>query len=122
MLVLRGMARAWLDPVAAGTDPGSLWIDPTIRRQIAALTSAQTHVANLWHDIVDIGPVERLLFPLMDGTKGREDLVAAVKSALADGRLPTSADASADADAHASALVDAMLEKLRAWAVLRREA
>lgn len=122
MMVLRGMARAWLVPVAAGADPKLLEIDPTVRRQAAALTPEQTHVANLWHDTVDIDPVDRLLFPMLDGTTSREALVATVKSALADGRLAIKAEPSADHDARAAALVDAMLAKLRASAVLKRPA
>lgn len=122
MMVLRGMARAWLDPVDAGTDPASLEIDPSVRRQAAALTPAQTHVANLWHSTVDIDAVDRLLFPMMDGTKDREALIAAVKSALADGRLQVKSDESVDSDARAAALVDAMLAKLRDAAVLKRQA
>jgi SAM-dependent methyltransferase len=122
MMVLRGMARAWLTPVEAGTDSASLRIDPSVRRQIPALPPEQTHVANLWHETVDIGGVERLLFPVMDGSKSREDLIAAVKSALASGELKVKAEASVDADARAGALVDAMLAKLRDAAVLERAA
>jgi SAM-dependent methyltransferase len=120
MMVLRGMARAWLDPVAAGTDPESLEIDPTVRRQAAALTPAQTHVANLWHDTVDIDAVDRLLFPIMDGTKTREELIAIVKSALVDGSLRIKAEQPADPDVRAAALVDAMRAKLRDSALLKR--
>jgi len=124
MLVLRGMARAWLDPVEAGVDPGSLAIDPGVRRQVAALSATQTHVANLWHDSVDVDAVDRLLFPMMDGNTSREALIDAVRSGLGDGSLQpqVQAEVPVDPDAQATQMVDAMLSKLRDLAVLERRA
>ena len=122
MLVLRGMARARLEPVEAWTGDGGFVIDPSVRQQLAALAPDQSHIANLWHETVDIGPVERLLVPLMDGTLDRNELVAAAKAALASGELETPEGAGLGADARAVSLVDAMLGRLRDQALLRRPA
>ena len=99
----------------------ALEIDPSVRRQVAALIPAQAHVANLWHETIDIDAVERLLLPLMDGTRSREELASAIRVALGDGSLPIQAGAAFDPDVRARELLDAMLGKLRDAAVLKRK-
>jgi hypothetical protein len=115
ILVLRGMARMRLDAVGS---EGGLVVDPVVRQQVAALSAGQNHIANVWHDSVDVGDLERLLFPLMDGSRDRNALVAAVADALREGRLPSPAAETGGADAQAKTLVDAALGRMRESAVL----
>jgi len=124
ILVLRGMARIRLAPVAAGASDDELIVDPVVRRQVAATIPSQTHVANVWHDTVDIGEVERLVLPMMDGTVDRTRLVAVVAAALRDGRLspPRDESTSSAPDAQAESIVGAILQRMRESAVLLRPA
>ena len=117
ILVLRGMARMRLDALERER---ALVVDPLVRRQLAALSPGQDHVANIWHDSVDIGELERLLLPLMDGTRNREDLVAVVADALRQGQLPSTASGVAGDESRAGAVVDAALTRMRDSAVLLR--
>jgi SAM-dependent methyltransferase len=115
ILVLRGLARIRLAPVAAAGDGHDrLIVDPVVRRQVAALAPGQNHVANAWHDTVDIGAPERLLFPAMDGGKNKNALVALVEESMHDARLPASGE-------NAEFVVDAVLARARGSAVLSRE-
>ena len=123
MLVLRGMARIRLTPVNACTDIDDLAVDPVVRRQVAATVPAQTHVANAWHDSVDIGEAERLLLPMMDGSVDRSMLVDTIATALRDGRLqrPDAAGNVSDPAAQAETMVATILQRMREAAVFVRQ-
>jgi len=123
MLVLRGMARIRLTPVNACTDIDDLAVDPVVRRQVAATVPAQTHVANAWHDSVDIGEAERLLLPMMDGSVDRSMLVDTIAGALRDGRLQRPDDAGnvSDPAAQAETMVATILQRMREAAVFVRQ-
>lgn len=116
IMVLQGMARMRLHAVEAAAPGTSLAIDPLVRRQVAALSPDQNHVANAWHDTVDIGELERLLFPMMDGSAGRDVLVATVDGALRDGTLAQDAQSGTGS----AGVLDAALDKWGQAAVLQR--
>jgi SAM-dependent methyltransferase len=125
ILVLRGMARIRLDPVemaGAGEGGGGLVVDPLVRRQAIAMHPTQERAANAWHDPADIGDMERLLMPAMDGSRDRGGLVAIIADALREGRLSPSGPEMADSAARAEAMLDAMLQRMRESAVLLRQA
>lgn len=119
-LVLRGMAQIRLGPVELAASSDLPVVDPVVRRQITALGPDAKHVVNAWHDSVEVTDVERLLFPLMDGTLDRSGLTAAVVKAIAEGRLQISPPVSGDVDAQATASVEDMLRRLPEAAVLLR--
>jgi SAM-dependent methyltransferase len=121
-LVLRGMAQVRLESVEVVPSSERPVVDPAVRRQIVALGSDRKHVVNAWHDSVEVTDIERLLFPLMDGTLDRSGLVAEVAAALRDGRLQSPTPASTDMDAHADASVTEMLRRSLESAVLFRQA
>lgn len=120
-LVLRGMAQVRLESVEVVPSSERPVVDSAVRRQLAALGPDRKHVVNAWHDSVEITDVERLLFPLMDGTLDRSGLVAEVAAALRDGRLQPSSPAPADMGADADARVTEMLRRLLESAVLLRQ-
>jgi SAM-dependent methyltransferase len=121
-LVLRGMAQIRLESVDVVASSDRPMVDPAVRRQIAVLEPDRKHVVNAWHDSVEVTDVERLLFPLMDGTLDRSGLIAEVATALRDGRLQPYSPAPTDIDAHAAACVTEMLLRLLESAVLLRQA
>ena len=123
MLVLRGMARIRLVSIEAGADGDELTVDPVVQRQLRAMDASQAHVANAWHDSVDIDEAERLLLPTIDGLVDRNELVATVAAALREGRLsiPDAGEqADADPDKRAEAFVNGFLQRMREAAVLLR--
>jgi len=50
--------------------------------------SGKTQVVNMYHRQVTVGPVARLLVPLLDGTHDRADLIEHAKTLARDGDLP----------------------------------
>lgn len=121
ILVIRGMVRIRLAAVAAGTDADGLGIDPLVRQQVAALAPGQNHVANVWHDSVDIGDVERLLYPAMDGSRERNDLLALVSHALHERNIPEAeAGTSGSMEGRADRVLEAALARLGESGVLSR--
>jgi SAM-dependent methyltransferase len=123
MLVLRGMARIRLAPVEVAAEVDGVIIDPIVRRQVNAIDASQSHVANVWHDSVDIGEAERLLLPTIDGAIDRNKLAATVATALREGRIsiPDAGEQTgADPDEQAEVFVTRFLQRMREAAVLRR--
>ncbi|WP_299345981.1 methyltransferase regulatory domain-containing protein [uncultured Pseudoxanthomonas sp.] len=122
-LTLRGMAQVRLAAVEATGVGDRPVVDPAVRRQVAALVPPRRHVANLWHDSIEIGDIDRLLIPLMDGSLDRNGLVAAAAAALREGRLPALPQAAADdTESQAEARVAEMLQRLAGAAILVRPA
>ncbi|TDK24458.1 methyltransferase domain-containing protein [Luteimonas aestuarii] len=120
-LVLRGMAQVRLAAVAVVPASGDRpVVDPVVRKQLASLAPHRKHVANAWHDSVEVMDIDRLLFPLMDGTVDRAELIAATVDALRDGRLSPPVDGNNDLGTHASAAVADMLQRMEQSAVLSR--
>ena len=119
-LALRGMAQVRLAPVEAMGPSDQPVVDPSVRRQVAALLPGRKHVANVWHDSIEVTDIDRLLVPLMDGSLDRGGLVAAAAAAMREGRLAALAPAAADIDAQAATGVEEMLHRLAGSALLVR--
>lgn len=113
-LILRGIARIRLAPVLASADVSVSHpcVDPLVRRMTAALEGADSYVANAWHESIELSPVERALYPSMDGSLDREGLIRL----LVDQQNLTSASGSGKGEA--STDVDRMLARLSDQAVL----
>ncbi|MGH8026212.1 MAG: methyltransferase regulatory domain-containing protein [Pseudoxanthomonas sp.] len=113
-LILRGTARIRLAPVLASADTSTPHprVDPLVRRMTAALEGEGSYVANAWHESIELSPVERALYPSMDGSLDREGLIRL----LVDKR--SAVNASGDVAREASSDVERMLARLPEQAVL----
>jgi SAM-dependent methyltransferase len=78
-LIRSGQVLYRLDPVAPAPSPKPWLLDETARR-MAELTRDEDDAAtfNVWHETLLLSPVDRHLLPLLDGTRDRDDLVAAL--------------------------------------------
>ena len=100
MLVFRGVARLRVRPLALGGTEARPLLDPGVLRMVQELEPAQRHVTNPWHDTVDIGALERMVFPRLDGTLDRDGLIGLVAGHLAgNGTLESASRMGADAPA-----------------------
>jgi SAM-dependent methyltransferase len=120
-LVLRGLAKVRLKPVEVVASSDRPVVDPAVLRQIAVPGPDRKHLVNAWHDSVEVTDIERLLFPLMDGTRDRDGLVAEVINAMRDNRLRPSSPVSTDIDSEAAASVTEMLRRLLDSGLLLRQ-
>lgn len=78
LLILQGTAQFRLDPVV-----GPPRLDETARRMAAATaTGEQPATFNLWHETLVLSDVDRVLIPLLDGSRDREALIAALAPVL----------------------------------------
>lgn len=119
-LVLRGMAHVRLEEVALAPTAVDAVVDPVVRRQVECLAPDRRHVANAWHDSVEIAPLERLLIPFLDGSIARSALVDGVEAAMRDGRLEPAPHAGVGTSPSADALVDGALRSLAESGLLSR--
>lgn len=123
MLAFRGLVRLRTRPVRLGGKQVRPVLDPNVLRMMQALDAGQKHVANVWHDTVDIGPLEALVFPRLDGSLSRDGLVALVAGHIAE-RGPVQLasreanDPGAQPSTDAAAVVDRMLGWLQDAGVL----
>ena len=80
-----GLIQVTSAPVRAGGEAG----DMPAACPLAALDAAAglTSVTNLRHERMDLGVVAAHLLPLMDGTRGRDDLLQSLKAAAASGAI-----------------------------------
>lgn len=78
ILILQGSASMRLDPVS-----GPLALDDPARR-MAADTSESEHAVTftLWHETLVLSDIDRVLFPLLDGTRTRDELSTALADVL----------------------------------------
>ncbi|CAN5300222.1 lysine methyltransferase [soil metagenome] len=79
-LIMQGQARYRLAPVAPEAVAAvPLRIDETARR-MAEFTSGRGDATtfNRWHETLELSPLDRMLLPLLDGTRDRDALVAAL--------------------------------------------
>lgn len=123
-LILRGIARIRLAPILAGPEiqVSRPDVDPMVRRMTAALAGEDFYVANAWHESIELSPVERELYPFMDGSLDREGLirllierVGVAGVSLLDG--DEAADSPEALARKAGLNVDRMLARLRQMAV-----
>jgi SAM-dependent methyltransferase/methyltransferase-like protein len=79
VLILQGQARFRLDPVLPEPAQAPLRLDETARRA-AELTRGEADAStfNLWHETLILSPVDRQLLPLLDGSRDRDALLAAL--------------------------------------------
>jgi SAM-dependent methyltransferase len=79
VLILQGQARFRLHPVLPEPARTPVRLDETARR-MAELTCTERDAStfNLWHETLMLSPVDRHLLPLLDGTRDRDALVAAL--------------------------------------------
>jgi methyltransferase-like protein len=119
-LVFRGQALYRIDPVAPQPKSSPAMprlFEPT--RRMAELTrgAAEATTFNRWHETVFLGPVDRYLVPLLDGSRDRDALVDALLAVARDGLIWFQRDGKqvADEAAMREALaehVDALPERL----------
>jgi methyltransferase-like protein/2-polyprenyl-3-methyl-5-hydroxy-6-metoxy-1,4-benzoquinol methylase len=119
-LIFRGQALYRLDRVAPQPKCSPAMprlFEPT--RRMAELTreAAEATTVNRWHETVFLGPVDRYLVPLLDGSRDRDALVDALLAVARDGLIWFQRDGKqvADEAAMREALaehVDALPERL----------
>ena len=123
-LILRGIARIRLAPILAGSGTGVSHprVDPLVRQMTATLTGPDLYVANAWHESIDLSPVERELYPAMEGSLDRERFIrllieraGTAGTWLLDGDEATD---NAEVARKAGSNVDRMLARLPERAVL----
>jgi SAM-dependent methyltransferase len=87
LLIRGGQVLYRLDPVLPAPPPTPWLLDETARR-MAELTRDEDDAStfNPWHETLLLSPVDRHLLPLLDGTRDRDDLVAALME-VADRKL-----------------------------------
>jgi methyltransferase-like protein/SAM-dependent methyltransferase len=75
-LIGHGHARCRLQPVTPTADVTSIRLDEPARL-MAALTRdhAEAFVINHWHETMPLEPLDRYLLPLLDGSRGPDELV-----------------------------------------------
>lgn len=113
MLAFRGLARLRVRPVALGGVAELPLLDPRVQRMVAALDPTQKHVTNAWHDTVDVGELERLVFPRLDGALDRAGLLDLVRAHLAaNGSVASASSAGGAPPVDAEGVVDRLLEWL----------
>jgi methyltransferase-like protein len=89
VLILQGQARYRLHPVAAEPVAAPLRLDETARRMVEMTRNdSQASTFNIWHETHMLSPLDRHLLPLLDGTRDRDALVAALLAIHRDHPLP----------------------------------
>jgi SAM-dependent methyltransferase len=106
MLVRRGIGAFRLQPMAGSRKAGPRPLVPAITRRHAALLAASGnggHVFNDWHEPIMLDAVSMEILPLLDGTHGIDDMLAALRRAAGTGgphgpAAPAPAAAASDAE------------------------
>jgi len=96
-LILQGQARYRLAPVSPESTSAPLQVDESSRR-MAELTRDQEDAAtfNAWHETEMLSATDRHVLPLLDGTRDRDALLAAVQALVDDGAIPLERDGVAE--------------------------
>lgn len=115
MLTMRGLARIRMAPVELSPMGERPVVDPLVARMVSALEPGQFHVANAWHDAVDIKAIGALLFPRLDGSSNRDALVEFVARCLADGSFEPPAIKGQDAGQDVGELATGLVDGFLAW-------
>jgi methyltransferase-like protein/2-polyprenyl-3-methyl-5-hydroxy-6-metoxy-1,4-benzoquinol methylase len=113
VLILQGQARCRLEPVLPDVAPTPLRLDETARR-MAELTSRKVDAStfNLWHETHLLSPVDRHLLPLLDGTRDRDALIAALLAITREEQIDFGRDGLAE-------YIDALPQHLAEMKLLR---
>ena len=69
-------------------------------RLLAQLTAHQPEafVINPWHETMPLEPLDRYLLPLLDGSRGRDDLVEALVKVFGENRIRIELDDEQESD------------------------
>ncbi|WP_232004864.1 methyltransferase regulatory domain-containing protein [Mycobacterium sp. ACS1612] len=113
VLILQGQGRCRLHPVSPEPVTGNLRLDETARR-MAELTrnDSEASTFNLWHETQVLSPLDRLALPLLDGSRDRDALLAALQAGTAERAMSTDGQALA-------AYVDGLPQRLAEMKLLR---
>ena len=80
VLILQGQARCRLHPVPPEPVTGPLRLDDAVRRMVALTgEEGQASTFNVWHETHMLSPLDHVVLPLLDGTRDRDALLAAVR-------------------------------------------
>jgi SAM-dependent methyltransferase len=112
VLITQGVANFRLDPVAPGIASGTLRLDEPARR-MAELSHGRDGVArtfNVWHETVELSRADGDLLPLLNGSRDRDELLAALLAAEQD---------DGDDPAALAELVDTLPQRLAEMKLLR---
>jgi SAM-dependent methyltransferase/methyltransferase-like protein len=93
-LIMQGQVRYRLEPVAPKpVAPEPLQLIEAARR-MAELTCRQPEATtfNLWHETLELTPLDRRLLPLLDGTRDRAALVEALAASVHADPIPLDRD------------------------------
>lgn len=87
-LILHGQGRFRLDPVVQDQVAAPRAINETARR-MAELSEgeASAFTFNPWHEALLLSPIDRHLFPLLDGARSRDELVDAMLDIARDHKI-----------------------------------
>jgi SAM-dependent methyltransferase len=98
-LISHGHARCRLEPVAPTSDAGSIRLNEPARL-VAELTADddEAFVINPWHETMPLEPLDRYLLPLLDGSRDRDDLVAALVKVFGENRIRIELDDEQESD------------------------
>jgi methyltransferase-like protein len=93
VLILQGQARYRLHPVSPEPPSTLLRLDETARRMVE-LTGGHGEAStfNLWHETQILSPLDRHLFPLLDGSRDRDALVEALLAVDRENPIPIERD------------------------------
>lgn len=93
VLILQGQARYRLHPVSPEPPSTLLRLDETARRMVE-LTGGDGEAStfNLWHETQILSPLDRHLFPLLDGSRDRDALVEALLAVDGENPIPIERD------------------------------
>jgi SAM-dependent methyltransferase len=113
-LILQGQCDFRLAPVAPRGD-NALRLDDAVRRMAALEQSpGEASTFNAWHETVMLTPLDRHALALLDGTRDREALVAALLNAVRG-----EGENSAELAAMVTDYVDTLPQRLREMKLLR---
>jgi hypothetical protein len=124
-LIVYGQTSFRLKPVLGPSTSGPLCLDETARRMAELSRNDVTAFTfNAWHEPLVLSPIDRDVLPLLDGTRGRDELIEAVlEFARAtnvvverDGRTLTDA---AEHREFAAAFVDELPQRLAQMKLIR---
>ncbi|BBZ28615.1 hypothetical protein MMAD_29100 [Mycolicibacterium madagascariense] len=86
VLITQGVANFRLTPVIPESASGAFRLDERVRR-MAELTRERDGAArtfNVWHETVELSPVDGHLVPLLDGSRDRDALLTALSATMQD--------------------------------------
>jgi SAM-dependent methyltransferase len=97
VLILQGQARCRLHPVLPEPVTGPLRIDEAARRMVELTgREGQASTFDVWHETHMLSSLDRLVLPLLDGTRDRDALLDTLLAAVRDQSIAMEHDAVAE--------------------------